>query len=198
MRRRESITRIGAEDGWAEEAKLSVKERVPFDEPVLGIVGIWRQDGAHPYLAITLGNIMVRVGQLDLAWCAYQRAQIEMDRFIADTSVRAELAGYCRSQQREMRVDQDVPQRFEAELKYGKNYQMDFQTFEENQFKRGWLADGVDFYKDFDESRPPIATLPGREDFAAVDEPQLLLILGFALCGAGLFAMSAAWLVTSK
>lgn len=198
MRHRGSITTVGAEEGWAAEAKLSVKERVPFDEPVLGIVGIWRQDGAHPYLAIALGNIMARVGQQNLAWCAYQRAQIEMDRFIADTFVRAGLVAFCMTQQVAMRVDEDVPPRFDAELKYGQDYQSEYQTFEEKQFGRGWLADGADFYKEFDEGRLPIATVPGREDFVAVDELQLLLILGFGLCGAGLLAMSSAWLITRK
>ncbi len=78
-RARDAITRVGSEDGWgfamAEAAATSVKEPVPFDEPALGIVGLWRGGvGPHPHLAAALGEIMLRAGQRYIAWTAFERA----------------------------------------------------------------------------------------------------------------------------
>ncbi len=42
---RERITRVGAERDWAKEVHSSHLEPVPFDEPVLGIIGMWRLGG---------------------------------------------------------------------------------------------------------------------------------------------------------
>ena len=71
---RKEITTVGAENG-ARKVVPSLSEPVPFDEPTLGIIGMWRLGGgAHPYFALALGEIMLRVGQRYLAWSAYQRS----------------------------------------------------------------------------------------------------------------------------
>jgi hypothetical protein len=69
---RSNISKIGAEERWTKTPGLSQKEPVFFDEPVLGIVGMWRQGGgASPHFALCLGEIMMRVGQRYIAWCAF-------------------------------------------------------------------------------------------------------------------------------
>ena len=40
---RKYITRVGAEGDWNDVPVPSHREPVAFDEPVLGIIGIWRQ-----------------------------------------------------------------------------------------------------------------------------------------------------------
>jgi hypothetical protein len=43
--RDEYITRVGAEAGWKEAVPSSHNKPVPFDEPALGIIGMWRPGG---------------------------------------------------------------------------------------------------------------------------------------------------------
>src|SRR5262249_34495033 len=58
------IQKVGAEEGWKKAVKTAHQEPVPFDEPTLGIVGMWRMGaGANPHFALALGEIMLRVGQ---------------------------------------------------------------------------------------------------------------------------------------
>ena len=67
---REYITRVGTEHGWAAAVKTDQEATVPFDEPALGIIGMWRLGGgANPHFALALGEIMMRVGQRYIAWC---------------------------------------------------------------------------------------------------------------------------------
>jgi hypothetical protein len=62
---------------------------VPFDQPTLGILGMWTQGGGeNPHFAVALGNIMSRVGQLRLAHFAYQRADATADRVHPDPDIR--------------------------------------------------------------------------------------------------------------
>jgi hypothetical protein len=68
------MTKVGAESGWENVAVPSHRSPVPFDEPVLGIIGMWRQGGgANPHFALALGETMLRVGQRYIAWVAYER-----------------------------------------------------------------------------------------------------------------------------
>src|SRR5262249_53255141 len=54
---RQGITAVGADEGWDFAVRSSHGKRVPFDEPTLGIVGMWRLGGgAHPYFAVALGE----------------------------------------------------------------------------------------------------------------------------------------------
>jgi len=54
---RRHITKLGAESGWEDVAVPSHRSPVPFDEPVLGIIGMWRQGGgANPHFALALGG----------------------------------------------------------------------------------------------------------------------------------------------
>src|SRR5262249_31703167 len=147
---RSAISKVGAEDEWAKEVASCVKEARAFDEPVLGIVGIWRQDGPHAYSALALGNIMLRVGQVNLAWCAFERASLEFDRLNLTSKIREQIKCYCRKQQARLSVDDGVRERFGPELKFGQEYQKAYQEYEDHQLARGWAPDSADFYKDFE------------------------------------------------
>ena len=47
---REHISRVGAEGSWSQDVPSSQPQPVPFDEPTLGIIGMWRLgSGANPY-----------------------------------------------------------------------------------------------------------------------------------------------------
>ena len=60
-----------------------------FDEPCLGIVGMWRQGGgANPHFALALAETMLRVGQRYVAWTAYERASRLAERFWPDDAMR--------------------------------------------------------------------------------------------------------------
>ena len=66
---------VGDTRAWIATVRRDDKTTVPFDEPTLGIVGMWRLGGgAHPYFAVALGETMLRVNQRFLAWDAFERA----------------------------------------------------------------------------------------------------------------------------
>ncbi len=61
---RRFITKVGAENDWKTLTVPSHLSPVPFDEPMLGIIDMWRQGGgASPHLALAIGETMLRVGQ---------------------------------------------------------------------------------------------------------------------------------------
>ncbi|KAJ3084018.1 Carboxy-terminal domain (CTD) phosphatase, partial [Quaeritorhiza haematococci] len=125
---RDHIMKVGAEAGW--EAVAVPSHRVPaaFDEPTLGMIGMWRQGGgANPHFALALGETMLRVGQRSIAWTAYERAYRLADRYSADPAIQEFLREHCRKRQAQIgeslasepaRVASLLPQ-FEAELAYG-------------------------------------------------------------------------------
>src|SRR5262249_28550413 len=71
---RQHITKVGAEQGWENARVVSHRTPVPFDEPMLGIVEMWRQGDANPHFALAVGETMLRVGQRYIAWTAFERA----------------------------------------------------------------------------------------------------------------------------
>ncbi len=53
---RQHITTVGAEEGWSETVQTSHHQPVPFDEPALGFIGMWRVGGGpSPHFALALG-----------------------------------------------------------------------------------------------------------------------------------------------
>src|SRR4051812_23035114 len=73
---RQFIAVVGAETRWRDDTHNYQLERVPFDEPVLGIVGMWRYGGgANPHFSLALAETMLRVGQRHIAWSAYERTR---------------------------------------------------------------------------------------------------------------------------
>ena len=84
---RESITKIG-------------QPPVPFDEPLLGIIGMWQVGGgANPHFSLAMAETLDRVGELDLAWTAYQRTRDMKERFWPDEEIQRSLDQYCEARQ---------------------------------------------------------------------------------------------------
>ena len=97
---RRFITKVGAENGWDAVPVPANREPVPFDEPTLGIIGMWRQGGgANPHFALALGETMLRVGQRYIAWEAFERAARLADRFWPDPAIRRIFLDHCHARQ---------------------------------------------------------------------------------------------------
>lgn len=179
---RENITEIGAEKGWSLK---SLKKSAPFDEPALGIVGMWRQGlGANPHFALALGEIMLRVGQRFIAWTAFERAARMAEQFWPDPAIQQVLRDHCQNRQTQIEESlrrpayplantDPVPQaeiatlreRFDAELAHGESFQRAYQDYEAAKIAAGASIDDEHFYDDFHAGRPSIGTPPGSEEW---------------------------------
>jgi hypothetical protein len=144
----------------------------PFDEPCLGIIGMWRQGGgANPHFALCLGEIMLRVGQRYLAWSCYERAARLAERSWPSPDLQQYLRDHCRARQlgiEKTMAAADVEQlrpRFEAELAHGERYQAEYQAFEREKIAAGGDIDDPTFFDDFHAGREPIASRPGPEEW---------------------------------
>jgi len=189
---RQFITKVGAEKGWEAVPVPSHRAPVPFDEPVLGMIGIWRQgSGANPHFALALGETMLRVGQRYLAWEAYERAARMANRFGPDPALQHFLRDHCRRRQSQIAGTLDSPDpdsvldpaprhlnaqalaevaaglrlRFEAELTYGESYQKAYQSYEEEKIAQGVPLSDEHFFDAFHAGREPIASPPGPEEW---------------------------------
>ena len=124
---------------------------VPFDEPLMGVMGMWLQGGgANPHFALCIGQIMERIGQRNIAWSAYARALTMTKRFNGDPEIRQALADYCRERQDQILADWAAEGRpksrdalqlhFEEELDFGDSWQRSLWAFEEGSedLKKGW------------------------------------------------------------
>ncbi len=180
---RSHIIKVGAESGWDAVPVPSHRKPVPFDEPTLGIIGMWRQGGgANPHFALALGETMLRVGQRYLSWEAFERASRMADRFWPGEAERAALRDHCKARQaaiveslrptddearatREPIAESLLRSRFDAELGHGESYQRDYQSYEAARIAEGVPIDDEHFYDDFEAGRLPIATRPGAEEW---------------------------------
>lgn len=171
---RERITKVGAEEGWAGVDVPSHREPVPFDEPALGIIGMWRQGGgANPHFALALGEIMLRVGQRTIAWSAFERASRLAERYSTTPEAQAFLREHCRKRQAEIErslaphdnISDQLRSDFDAELAYGQGYQKDYQDFEAAKIAAGGSISDEHFYDDFPRREQAIASPSGREEW---------------------------------
>jgi hypothetical protein len=197
--RHDFITSVGAEDGWKEAVPSAHAEPVPFDEPALGIIGMWRLGGgANPHFALALGEIMLRVGQRYIAWCAYERAAGLADRVWPDAEIQRQFVEHCR--RRQHLIERQLPPagvkelrpRFEAELAHGQRYQKEHQDYEAERIRAGVPLDDEHFYDDFNAAHGPIASPVGEEEtFVATKHdyyqpyfngPVAVLAAGVAAC----------------
>src|SRR5262249_22493562 len=97
------ITTVGAESEWDSVPVPAHRQSVPFDEPALGIVGMWRQGArADPHRALALGETRLRVGQRYIAWCAFERAARLADRFWPEPAMQQFLREHCGKRQAEI------------------------------------------------------------------------------------------------
>jgi tetratricopeptide (TPR) repeat protein len=211
-RLRELITHVGAEGNWRTVVP-SMGNPVPFDEPTLGIIGMWRLGGgAHPYFALALGETMLRVGQRYLAWSAYERAARMAPVAWPEKELQLQFEKHCRN--RQALIESQLPAAevdslrpaFEKELRLGHDYQKAYQDYEQEQIAAGRDLDDPQFYDAFHASHESIASPVGPEDQLVAErigwsEEQLRAILTSPsiILFAGLGALVAAgilWLGT--
>jgi hypothetical protein len=169
---REQITRIGAEDGWAGIPVPSHRKPVAFDEPLLGIIGMWRQGGgANPHFCLCIGEIMLRVGQRRIAWTAYERCKQLAGKYWPKPEIQQALRNHCDSRQKE--IEQTLPAdevpnlrpNFEDELAFGQRYQKEYQDFEAAKIAAGADIHDEHFFDEFQQSHKPIASPTGPEEW---------------------------------
>ncbi len=168
---RSFITRVGAERGWKEVVPTWHTKPVPFDEPALGIIGMWRLGGgANPHFGLALGEIMIRVGQRYLAWTSYERATQMAERFWPEPVIQQRFVNHCRDRQKI--IEGQLPNedwmarrnQFDDELNFGRSYQKAYQDYEAKRIEEGASIDEPDFYKAFHAEHGPIASPVGGED----------------------------------
>jgi tetratricopeptide (TPR) repeat protein len=168
---RDYIRKVGAEGDWGTIEGMSQNVAAPFDDPVLGIVGMWRLGGGpNPHFALTLGGISERVGRPRLAWAAYERA-VRMKQAWPETA-RDHLVEYSRARQAELEAHLGEPadslrESFEAELDAGLAYQSKHRQFEEETIAQG-VEPAPGFYDAFFDEHDSIATPPGSREKVAV------------------------------
>jgi hypothetical protein len=170
---RDHITKVGAEAGWEGVAVPSHRAPVAFDEPTLGIIGMWRQGGgASPHFALALGEIMLRVGQRSIAWSAFERASRLADRYSNAPDIQEFLREHCRGRQAEIERDispaspigDRLRSAFDAELAYGQGYQEDYQGYEAARIAAGGSIEDDHFHDDFPRRGESIASPSGPEE----------------------------------
>jgi hypothetical protein len=199
------ITHVGAEKNWTEEVRSSHKHAVPFDEPMLGIVGMWRYGGgANPFFALALGETMARVGQRYIAWAAYERAVRLVPEDGPQAKTFEKFVVHCRNRQALIESTLAESERanlrpqFEKELAFGKGYQKAYQDYEARRIEEGADLDDPRFYDEFEAQHGPIATPVGPEDIYLVELPIYAFskaMVGGAMAGAGVLAFLAALLL---
>jgi hypothetical protein len=178
-----------------------LQESVPFDEPVLGIIGMWRLGGGpNPHFALALGECMRRVGQRRIAWCAYERAVRMADRFWPDVKIQKGLIAHCRNQQAMLVEDLSeeeraaLPERFDAELRHGLRYQEAYQRYEQERIAAGASLGDAHFYDSFHAYQGDIASPVDDADYFVVHERTLLAQAAGPLLFGGAFAFGYALL----
>jgi len=166
---REWIMPIGAGRKWTERAHPSNERPVPFDEPVLGIVGMWRYGGgANPFFSLALAETMLRVGQSHVAWSGYERTTMLLGGLPDKKRVKW-LTEHCRSRQREIESNlseqaEDLRAAFKADLKAGLDYQGAYQKYEAERIGKGDSIADPHFYDAFFAGHGEIASDPGLAD----------------------------------
>jgi hypothetical protein len=170
---RKSITKIGAESkDWSEVSVPSHRKPVPFDEPLLGIIGMWRQGGgANPHFCLCMGEIMLRVGQRRIAWTAFERCKQLAGRYWPRPEIQQSLRDHCDSRQKE--IEQTLPAdevanlrpNFDDELAYGQRYQKEYQDYEAAKIGAGADIHDEHFFDEFHKSHKSIASPTGPEEW---------------------------------
>lgn len=210
---RQLITKVGAEEGWNKAVASEHNQPVPFDEPTLGIVGMWRMGGgAHPYFAVALGETMLRVGERHLAWSAFERAGLMAKFTWPDPLLQQRFKEHCR--RRQAAIEATLPAgeigalrpAFDAELALGLAYQKAYQQYEEqsiasfnpkgNPKEAGKSIEDPHFYDDFHAHHKSIASPASDADSFHTSKwwmPSWSVVMALLL--AGVFALVAAgWL----
>lgn len=182
------------------QGDVFIPEAVPFDEPTLGIIGMWTLGGgANPHFSLALANNMMQVGQKYIAWTGYERTKRLAQRFWKEDEFHKALIEFCNKTQKA--IEDGVPEsgaelraEFDAELAFGQSYQRDYKAYEERRLKEGLAPNSEGFYDDFFKGREPISTDVGEEDELLGTPPAkggLALLIGALLLGFGFGAYLA-------
>ncbi len=169
---------------------------VPFDEPMLGIIGMWRQGGgANPHFCLAIAETMLRVGQRHIAWAAYERASELAERFSPDSGLQMFLLDHCKARQAAIeetfrppkdgkddayapwnylgsRMDEtaigELRGNMHSELKLGTQYQQAYQDYETTKIAAGHSIDDEHFFDDFNSQHASIASKSGSEELTRI------------------------------
>ncbi|MDX2035160.1 MAG: hypothetical protein SFX72_00815 [Isosphaeraceae bacterium] len=199
---RSRITRVGAEEGWSRVDVPSHRRSVAFDEPMLGILGMWRQGGgANPHFAVAIGETMSRVGQRFIAHAAFERAIQLADRVHPDPEIRRRFVEACELRRRSLQVSIDVNQQilydeFRDQLDVGLQFQKEYQEYEKARLAEGIEFDDPELFAGFSPTTPSIASSSGEEEVMSItrsDDPRPSL--GRAVAGSAFFGGSISVLI---
>jgi len=191
-------------EGWLEAMSVD-RPVVPFDRPVLGIVGMWRLGGGpNPHFALALGEIMLRVGQRHIAWEAYERALRMKNQFWPDPAVRRKWVAHCRQRQHHIEATfsrkrvTEMKRTFNAERRHARSWQQAYRAFERERLRNGHDLTDPSFHDPFFEKHGPISTEPGRADWLRVErtvyDPSFVTMPLVWLLG-GVFGLTAGLLI---
>lgn len=167
--RQDRVPRLVPAPDWA-EATGADAEGAPFDEPALGVLGMWMLGGgANPHSAAALGDVMERMEQRRIAFAAYARALDLKDRFWPDAAIRDAWADRIAGRMKRIAADLGEPEEalraeYRAALDAGEAYQQKQAAFEAKVRAEGGdlLAEGA--LAPFVEAEGPIASPPGAAD----------------------------------
>ena len=202
---RNHITKIGAESQWKDVAVPALRISVAFDEPSLGIIGMWRQGGGpNPYFALALGEIMFRVGQRYIAWAAFERAERMTAHYWPDPTVQDVYRHHCRHRQQAIEESltpterEQLRSRFQAELAFGEQFQKDYQKYEAEKLATGTSVFDEHLFDDFYRVREPIASPSGSEElFLGLDRVRESEYRRQRAWASGLFAAGVSTMLTA-
>ena len=173
---RSHITTVGADGVWCAAIPGTLQSAVPFDQPVLGILGMWTLGGgANPHFALCLATVMERVGQGALAWECYERASDMVERFSPDPETRLWFQAHLRTRQELIASTRggaawETVQRveFRRELSWALQQREEFQQAEAQRLAVGAAAGGSVLDPEADArfwaARPALATPVGTAD----------------------------------
>jgi hypothetical protein len=201
---RGNITKIGAEKGWDSVSVPTHRKSAPFDEPMLGIIGMWRQGGgANPHFALAIGEIMLRVGQRRIAWTAYERAKPLAGKFWPKPEIQHAFRDHCNSRQKEIEATLSPDEaatlrpKFEEELAYGLRYQREYQEYEAVKIAAGANIADEHFFDAFHANHEPIASPSGPEEWYVYRKDTTGLSIVYMLCSGVLGSAAMAFLTSA-
>jgi hypothetical protein len=198
---------------WLEMVGLGPVE-VPFDQPLLAIMGMWRYGGGpNPHFALALGHLLRDVGQEHLAWVAFERARQMSGRFWKDEALVDELLIHLDTQQRLLetsiaersgKTDKDLRSDFSTSLAEGLAWQESYQAYETTELAAGRPVSDPDFHRDFYDKNGAIASPLGRSELTRrtprgmATEWAVALMISMSIFGMGLGCWLSAMMLPSR
>lgn len=181
-RLRQGIERVNFNYEWASKVGLEDPMGARFDEPVLGVIGMWTMGGGpNAHFALALAKLMEDAGQWEIAWNGYERALElageEGAGFSREPDVAKRMVNYCLRRQEVLARaeasdgaawEAEARARHRAELAWGQAYQREYQAYEARAIAAGRGVDGAVDYEPFFKGREEIASAPGLADDVVV------------------------------